>query len=520
MGSPGFYPHEVSNLERRDTHISSVFLTGRWVYKLKKPLDFGFLDFGSLEDRHRFCQCEVSLNRRLSQGVYEDVVAIRQTEDGGLNLEGRGKTVEYAVKMRQLPDDAGLDRLLARNRTTSEDMRKLGRTLAAFYETAQRGPDIDRYGSREAISFNVEENFRQLEPFVDRFPDREKWDLLCQVSRHFLEHHPALFQRRVDEGRIRDGHGDLRAEHVYFQDGIQIIDCIEFNDRFRYGDVALDLAFLHSDMEHQGHGESSRAVLAAYAEGAGDPGLYAVLDFYAAYRAVVRLKVACFRSEETEGEEKSRCLEKARTYLDQAYRYAVQFGLPTLWVFCGLPASGKSTLAEATADALSLSVFESDRVRKEEPKEGAPQVSPFGEGPYREAMRHRVYARLLARAQDQLKSGRSVVLDATFSRRKWREDARRLARDVDANLVFVECVCAESTLRSRMEAREKEPGLSDARLRHLPRMIAAFEPPVECTPSTLVRVSTDRSPREALGELLAESYARRSEQVMERIGKT
>jgi aminoglycoside phosphotransferase family enzyme len=318
MAKPAFYPHPVAKVERRDTHISSVFLTGKWVYKLKKPVDFGFLDFRDLNDRHRFCEREVSLNQRLSQNVYLGVIEIFSDNKGGFTLEKCGPVVEYAVKMRQLPEAANLEELLKKNKIRQFHLKNLGQALAAFYEKSPRNPHIDQFGHQDVIAFNTEENFQQLEPFVGEILNPEKWEFICNASRSFLGSQYPLFQRRMETGRIRDGHGDLRAEHVYFYRGVQIIDCIEFNDRFRYGDVAVDLAFLHMDMEHLGYSELSKTFLKNYASTANDPELYLLLDFYAAYRAVVRLKVSCLRAREVENREKEFVVDEAKRYLDQA----------------------------------------------------------------------------------------------------------------------------------------------------------------------------------------------------------
>ena len=291
MADPAFYPHPVSNLQRRDTHISTVFLAGEWVYKLKRPLDVGFLDYRNLEDRRFYCEREVELNRRLSRGVYESVVTIYESPKG-FSLSRNGEAAEYAVRMKRLPGRARLDSLLRKNQISSDQLGALGRMLADFYAQGEHGSGIDRYGRRDAVIYNSEENFIQLDPFVGWLFDGESWKFIKEVNRAFLDHHQALFERRLENGKIRDGHGDLRTDHIYFLEGIQVIDCIEFNDRFRYGDVAVDLAFLLMDMEYSGYPDAGHAVLIAYAERGGDPEIYTLIDFYAAYRAIVRLKVA------------------------------------------------------------------------------------------------------------------------------------------------------------------------------------------------------------------------------------
>jgi aminoglycoside phosphotransferase family enzyme/predicted kinase len=513
MSDPGFYPHPVSNIERRDTHISAVFLTGKWAYKLKKPLNLEFLDFRDLADRRKFCERELRLNRRLSRDVYHKVIKIYQRKDATFSLEKKGRVMEYAVKMKQLPDAASFRERLKKNKIRPMHVRKLGHALADFYQQSERSSGIDHYGQRDVIAFNMEENFRQLEPFVDNILESEKWEFIRQVNRSFFNDHLDLFNRRVQAGRIRDGHGDLRTDHVYFYQGIQIIDCIEFNDRFRYGDAAVDLAFLHMDMEHLGFPELSRNFLNAYVDKAGDPEIYTLIDFYAAYRAIVRLKIKCLRLKEIENSEQRFLMDEIRRYTDQAYQYAIRFGRPTLWILCGLPATGKSSLSRKAADALSADLFQSDCLRKEIGLFSQPGVAPFGKGRYRAELRHLVYAHLLAKAQKKLKKGHSVILDATFAHRKWRADACQLAADLDTNIIFAECVSNLKILRTRLKRRETETGISDARLQHLPQLLEDFEPINELNAETHFTVNTEQNVDSTLIKLLAEGYACKCAQV-------
>lgn len=517
LGDPAFYPHPVSRIERRDTHISAVFLTGNLVYKVKKPVDLGFLDFRSLEDRHRACMQELLLNRRLSRGVYREVVPIHLSPEGAVSLEACGPVVEYAVLMRQLSDAANLKALLAAGAVDLERMRLIGRGLAGFYEACGRGPAIDAFGSLETIRYNMEENFSQLAPWVGTVLDPPRWEFLCEANRAFLGHHSATFGRRVADGRIRDGHGDLRSDHVYFDDGLQIIDCIEFNDRFRYGDAAADIAFLVMDLVALGHGAQGLALLEAYADAAADPASFAVIDFYVVYRAVVRLKVACLRLASAGGPEREALMPEIGRHMDLAYRHTLMFGRPTLWVCCGPPASGKSNLAGRLGEVLGLRVFASDIVRKETAPDAG--VSPYGRGAYSPERRGLVYGRLLALAQDEIRSGRSAVLDATYGLRRWRDGVRRLAADMDANLVFAVCGCARETLVRRLARREQGPaGPSDARIAHLDPLLAEFEETRELPEEQVVHVDTD-GPRDAnLVRVLTEGWARRAAQIGRRLG--
>lgn len=509
MSEPGFYPHPVSGVQRRETHISVVFLTGDWVYKLKKPRDLGFLDFREAEQRLHFCRQEVKLNQRLSFEVYRGVVGIHEDEGGRLRLGPVEGAVEYAVKMAQLPDEASLAALLRRGEATEERISALGLALAGFHDTAERGERIDAFGDPDHVRFNMEENFAQILPFAHGILDLRNWEFIRQVCRAFLNNHERLFAHRIRAGRIRDGHGDLRAEHVYFHHGVQVIDCIEFNERFRYGDCALDLAFLIMDLDRLGHGEAGRRLLRVYAAASRDPEVYALMDFYAAYRAFVRLKVACLSLDHAK--DPAAAMEEIRVCLDLAGRYAVSLGRPVLWVFCGLPASGKSTLAQRVARALFMPLFASDTVRKEDRDFPAHGVAAFNTGAYRPVLRGRVYARLFNLAQDELRRGRSVALDATFSSAKWREAAAQLARDHNAGLVFVHCVCSPATLEARLAQRESGAGESDARLMHLDDMIRNFET-FDVSADTYVAVSTEQPVDDSLHDALGQGCALRQAQ--------
>lgn len=530
LQDPETYPHPVGAIRRIDTHISAVFLTGSWAYKIKKPVDFGFLDFSTFESRRHFCEEEVRLNQRLSRGVYEGVARIcRDEETGRTTLDGPGETVEYAVKMVQLPENAGLKAQILENRASRSTMQRLGQKLADFYRSAPHGPQIDRFGGLDTVTFNIEENFRQTEPFAELILERESWELIRSVSRSFVKHHKGLFERRIASERIRDGHGDLRSDHVYFFRGLQIIDCIEFNERFRYGDAASDLAFLLMDLDHLGALEHGLEALHAYAVAADDPDVYRLIDFYACYRAMVRLKVACLEWEELEDPElggknggRRKSLEdQVRGFLTQACTYAVQFSRPTLWVACGLPASGKSTLARRLAEYLEADILRSDQVRTElaipEGSPSQPGVLRFEEGKYRPEFRRLVYGELLNRAQDRLRQGRPVVLDATFASRKWRDEALRLAADLDANCIFVECRASDETLKERLREREIRPGLSDARLQHFDAFKQHFEALTEVPEMLHLEFFTEGDFEAAFTDLLARSYRSRCLQVRSRM---
>lgn len=514
MADPAFYPHRVSKLERRETHISVVFLTGDFVYKLKKPIDFGFLDYTGLETRRKMCELEVKLNQRLSRNVYLGVVPL-STKEGGFLFGDGGDVVEYAVRMKQLPDEASLANRIGLGKVSPGQMLQLGGRLAEFYKSAERSDQIDRYGDLSVIEMNTEENFRQLTPFVGALLDKERFDFVMESSRGFLRNHGLLFERRTREGRIRDGHGDLRAEHIYLLDGIQIIDCIEFNERFRYGDTAIDLAFLHMDVERLGAPDLNLAVLNGYMESSRDYGIYTLLDFYSCYRAVVKIKISCLSATGPEESTRTREMQsRAAQYLGLAFRYSVQFSRPTLYVLCGLPGTGKSTYAKMLREIFDIALFSSDEVRRELPQYGGRHGPvPFGAGIYKIETRAHVYSRMLSTAHDELRAGRSAILDATFSLHKWREEAVRLAEDLDTSIIFLECESSQATILERLAQREGKDGLSDARPEHLEGLSDEFETMDELPPERHISINTEAGIEANLIEILSGVYGKKRVQI-------
>ena len=509
MRQPDFYPHAVSTLEERDTHISKVFLTGPFAYKIKKPVNLNFLDFSTLEQRQRFCRREVDLNRRMTTGVYLGVVPITR-QAGHYYLAGSGPVVEYAVKMRQLPEADCMRQLLHSKKLTRENLNALVVKLVAFYRQAATAKPISAVGSWQTVRTNTEENFQQVQEFVGDIVDERMYQIIRAATRAFLQRRKILFEQRIENQKIRDCHGDLRTGHIYFADGIQVIDCIEFNDRFRYGDISSDLAFLAMDLDFEGFAESARHLIHAYLEDTHDEGMLLLLDFYKCYRACVRVKVNCFRlrNERSGTYRHSKLLTETRRYLDLAYRYAVQFTRPTVWVVCGLPASGKSTVASALAKILALGIYRSDIVRKMlfgQPSSKS-QVVPFEQGIYSKEATALTYGKLLMLAQQEVERGRSVIIDAGFSKQHYRDEAIRMARDVDANILFVECAAPFELLKKRLTDRENQATVSDARLQHLKKIAAGFDPMDDLREEVYIRIDTSLALETEIRQVIAHDY--------------
>jgi aminoglycoside phosphotransferase family enzyme len=323
LSNPSAVPDQTKRVAVVQTHISIVFLGDYHVYKVKKPVNFGFLDFSTIEKRHHYCLKEVELNRRLSKDLYLGVLPV--TYDGShysLRKTG-GEVVDYAVKMRRIPEDRLMKSLFERGALSRDDLNRVANVLAAFHARASQSPEIDRFGEPDRFRVNTDENFEQVEPFVGRTLSRQAFERLKRWTDAFYESNKALFLERIRARKVRDCHGDLHMEHVAIGDEIDLFDCIEFNDRFRYGDTLADVGFLLMDLEFHGGGQFSTWLLEDYKAYAHESDVDALLTFYKTYRAFVRGKVTGFQLEDPriDSKKKDEAMERARKYFELARSY-------------------------------------------------------------------------------------------------------------------------------------------------------------------------------------------------------
>ena len=496
---PGAYPVDArsARVELVETHVSYLFLTGSYVYKVKKPVDYGFLDFTSLERRRHFCHQEVLLNRRLSPEVYLGVVDVRRDGDS-YAVDGPGETVEYAVQMRQLSRSQAMSELLRRRALGTAQVRQVAERVHSFHQAAETGPDITALGGLETVRNNVLENFAQTERYIEQTVSRRDFRRAQAYSQAFLAEREDLFAQRAEAGRIMDGHGDLHSAQIFLDGDVAIIDCIEFNERFRYGDVASDLAFLAMDLDYYRRDDLSRTLVDAYIEASGDRGIEDVLDFYKCYRAWVRGKVTSFRLDDPSlsPQAKRSLVDEARRYFRLASRYARPSG-PVLLLTAGLVGTGKSSLALDLAGPLEAEVLTSDVIRKE--MAGIPvterQFAPWGTGLYTEESIEDTYVELHRRAEASLQSGRAVVLDASYRKRSWREAALDIAHRANVPALVLECVAPEEDVRARLERRLRRSRVpSDGRWEIYAQQKASYEPLTEISASEYLIIET-ASPR-------------------------
>lgn len=323
MLDPTFYPHHPKTVELIQTHISYIFLTGELVYKVKKPVNFGFLDFTTLEKRRHFCEEEIRLNKRFSPEVYIKAIPISQV-DNAFRVGDDSRVVEYAVTMKRINEDHMLYRLLKAGKVKSEDMERIGRHLAKAYAAIPSDEKAQAFGSLDVISINIVENFEQTKKYIGGPVSHEAFETIESWSLAFMKKKKALFEQRVAQSCIKDCHGDLHLQHICVEgEKIYIFDCIEFNERFRFGDVASDVAFLAMDLDFNGYPNLAKTFEHAYTEASGDTTMAKVLVFYKVYRAYVRAKVTSFMLDDPGLDEKTKdeVFHQAKAYYDLAFNY-------------------------------------------------------------------------------------------------------------------------------------------------------------------------------------------------------
>jgi len=467
---PETYPHPVEDVEILQTHISVVALAGPYAYKVKKPLNLGFLDFRTPEARLHFCREEVRLNRRLAPDVYLGVVPLAETAEG-LRLDGAGPAVEHAVKMVRLPEAATLRERLRRGELGPEVLMRLGRRVAEFHRTAEGGPEVDRCGRLDVVAANARDNLLHSRRTVGTCVSEAVFERLSRRLEDRLRELGPLIEARADEHRPRDTHGDLHLDHVYLfperdpPRDLVIIDCIEFTERYRYEDPVADMAFLVMDLIFHGRPDLVAPFADAYFEVADDSGGRGLLQFYVAYRAAVRAKVRGITAGEPEvpAEARAEALRRARAYWLLALSELEDEGeRPCLVLVGGLPGTGKSTLTRGLEREAGFEVISSDRVRKElaglAPEESA--AAGFGEGIYTREWDDRTYATCLERAGALIFEGRRVVVDASFREAGRRQAFLDAARGWGVRACLLVCTAPTDEVRARLAARSGD--VSDA----------------------------------------------------------
>ena len=505
------YPERPVKVDMEETHISYVFLTGEYAYKIKKPLDLGFLDFTSLEQRRIYCEREVELNRVVEPDAYLGVVKVCREGDRYI-VEGAGEVVEYAVKMRQFPSEARMDLLLPKSLVTRQQIRRLSEKVAEFHGRTPTSREITEVGGREALAANVVENFDQTKRYtgvtIDRcaFQDIQAYSLAC------LEAFDSLLEQREADGFVRDCRGDVHTKQVFLDDAIHLMDRIEIAERFRYSDVGQDVAFMAMDLDFHRRSDLAKLFVQHYINKTGDRELPRLLTFLKCYRAYVRGKVSSFLFDDPtaspELREESRI--RAYQYFKLARRYARRSTPRGIFLMVGPSGTGKSVVAADLARCSRAQHLMSDRIRKE--LAGVPPLErhsePSGKGIYSGFFSRRTYEELLRRAEGALRAKKSVVLDATFLRRSHRKPVYSLGEQFDVPVWVLWCKAPEALTRHRLNVRAMQPSVSDGTWEVYERQAQQLEPVSEAPPEQVIEIDTSGDREENAATLLKELYRR------------
>lgn len=491
LQTPECYPHPVSDIRLIETHISWVLLTGDYVYKIKKPLDLGFLDFRELSARRYYCEEELRLNRRLAEPVYEAVVPITGSPESPA-INGDGTPIDYAVRMRQFDPEQTLDRLSERNELTPEQLDELAERVASFHDSVPSlSPDSPMANTddlRDAMVDNVTTALEHLQ----EAGDRQQAQALLEWIRDTFEQQRERLQQRLADGRIRECHGDLHLGNIaLFQGRITVFDCIEFNPEFRWIDTANDLAFLLMDLESRGHPAWSARVLNHYLEHSGDYEALPLLRLFSAYRAMVRAKIALLSpADSSEAEQQN--LDRYRRYAELAERYSM---IPQPWLAAttGFSASGKSRFSSALAEQFSMIRLRSDVERKRLFGLGPTESSNSAQdaGIYTQDATRQTYQRLQALAHRALATGYPVIVDSAALHQKERDGLSEVAESLGVPFVLIACEAPESVLRERIRERARRSGeVSEADEAVLDQQLGSADPIGESERSHTIHVHT------------------------------
>ena len=457
LTDPFTYPHECSIIQVMETHISLVFLTGDFAYKVKKPVNFGFLDFSTPEKRRHFCELEVSRNRVFASDLYDRVMGLHLTDHGAELRDELEGAAEYVVRMAQFPQRDLLSLQVAADRFSVEDAGELGRQLAALHRDLEQASSGDAWGTPGAVTYPVKENFAQIGENLDNPEHKERLKLIETWSLNQLEVLHDTFAERKKLGKIRSCHGDLHLNNILWRDQRAVpFDCIEFNDEFRWIDVISELAFLLMDLEHGGQQEPAAYCLNGYLEVSGDFAGVELLRFYKVYRAMVRAKVAALRMQQPflDKDEQQKLAREYESYIVLAENY-IRDQPECLYITHGVSGSGKTTMARFVAGRLGAIHVRSDVERKRlfnlDPE--ASSDSMLNSGIYSAEATAKTFARLEQIAGSLLRAGHSVIVDATFLKQSKRRTFAELARQLAVPFAILDCAIDEQTARNRVQAR-------------------------------------------------------------------
>ncbi len=505
---PTFYDHEVSEpIQCLETHSAYVLLTGSYAYKLKKAVDFGFLNFSTLAARRFYCEEEYRLNQRGAPDLYLGVIEFTK-DPTGIYLNGPGECIEVAVKMRQFPQQCLFSALLKRDELTDALMRQLGQRVAQFHREAATDPFIREFGTIDSIRAAFEENYQQTKIYSDGPQTQQQWVETKAFTDHVFQSDQRLFEQRVEQHRIRECHGDLHLRNIcWWEDRILLFDCIEFNPSFRNVDVMYDVAFTVMDLDANGRSDLATVYLNTYLEETGDWEGLVLLPLYLSRQAYVRAKVTSFRLAEPfqSVAEHAEIEHTAAQYYQLAWRYT-RPKQGRLLLMAGLSGSGKSTVARQLAQILNAIHIRSDAVRKQL---GSVALYEKG-GPdlYSLEMSEKTYARLIDLGEKLTQRGYTVILDGTFSRKAGRQRILDWGQRVGIPVQMIYCTAPLSVLQERIRQRlAHEQDISDATPELIGHQHTAWDSFTEDEWEQVITVDTDQvwDPEEIVAVILGSS---------------
>ncbi|MGA1862747.1 AAA family ATPase [Deferribacter thermophilus] len=469
----------VKPKEIKETHISYAMITDDYVYKLKKPVDFGFLDYRLSKSRRNFCILEKELNSRFSKDVYLDVLKIARFGKE-MRLVPHTNTmfaIDYVLKMRRIKDEDFFSNRVQNGLVDEKLAYKVGKNIAELFKKIETPVEKAlEFGSFDVIKYNCEENFMQTEKYVGSLLDEKIYNYIKEKTLNFLEENKSLFENRLKGGFIKDGHGDLRLEHVYFDnDEIGLIDCIEFNKRFRYNDVVSEIAFLAMEMDINGYIDLSDSLIAGFFSVFDDENSKKLLNFYKCYRAYVRAKVTCFLLEEKgeTWENYANVKNSLDRHVDAAFSYALNMDDNVNLVFYGIMGSGKSKNGKAFSDKYFYSYFNTDIERKRiaglNPETKV--LEDFGKGIYSKEFSLKVYERLAENVILKNSVCRPAIIDGSFSKKDYFDKLD----EKNINYKKILFTAPDEIIVDRLKKRESKKTVSDGRLELLQAQKSSFE---------------------------------------------
>ncbi|MEX0779901.1 MAG: AAA family ATPase [Balneolales bacterium] len=484
LGNPDNLPDEAGEVEIRQTHGSVLALTEDHVYKVKKPIDFGFMDFTTLEKRHENCQREIKLNRRLCERIYLDVITITEDQDGTWRFgNGKGKVIDYAVRMKRLEDGYFLRELLDKGADSMEMVHVIADSLTSFYQQQKPSEHISKYGNIRHIRECCEGNFQVMEEFAEDIVEPLAFNIIKAFTFGFLEKHQSLFEGRIQQEKIRECHGDLHIDHIHYQNGrLCIYDGIEFNEAFRDIDIANDLAFLAMDFDHNGYIRESTHFTTLMVKKLDDPELRPLMLFYKVYRACVRGKVHGIAGMDDSLSEKDRKnnLDMAKSFFKLALQYACCGSEPSVLVMFGPAGGGKSTLAQSVALLLDCPYLNSDLFRKQLFNLAADEPTPDSLKPsvYSSEITNQVYNALIEKGLEYSKKYPNIILDATYFDPDRRGETRLAFLSAAVKPLFIFVTARHEIIRQRLASRNKDgKAVSDAREKDFDKLVTEYPDP-------------------------------------------